>query len=171
MAVNATALGALAAGAVMLYSAIENKGFLASVKSIIQGKSPGPSPASALTANPGTVIAAAGGTGSVATTETPASGYFTTAQLQALWIMAGGSQATKVNAACHAMQESSGNPLVTSPNPDGGTNVGLWQLDTPGGEGAGYTVAELQVPLTNAKVTVERTSDGTNWSAWATPGC
>jgi hypothetical protein len=76
-----------------------------------------------------------------------------------------------VNAACHAIQESSGNALVTSPNPDGGTNVGLWQLDTPSGKGAGYTVAQLQNAALNAKVAVSASSDGTDWSAWATPGC
>jgi hypothetical protein len=164
MAVNGIALAAVSAGAIFLYSAIENKGVLASLKSVISGKGLATSPGSsgAVTAPAGTGITPAG---------TPAGGYYNTAQLQSLWVMAGGSQAAKVNAACHAMQESGGDPLVTSPNPDGGTNVGLWQLDTPGGEGAGYTVAELQVPLTNARVTVERTSDGANWSAWATPGC
>jgi hypothetical protein len=164
VAVNGAVLAAGSFGAIFLYSALENKGILASIKSVIQGKP--------LTTSPGASATAAAPTGTgIESAGTPASGYYNTAQLQSLWVMAGGSQASKVNAACHAMQESSGNPLVTSPNPDGGTNVGLWQLDTPGGEGAGYTVAELQVPLTNARVTVERTSDGANWSAWATPGC
>jgi Lysozyme like domain len=90
--------------------------------------------------------------------------------LEALWEQAGGSDATAVNAACHAMQESSGEPDVTSPNPDGGTNVGLWQLDTRG-VGSGYTVAQLDNPLTNARVAVAGTDDGTDWSDWATPGC
>jgi soluble lytic murein transglycosylase-like protein len=100
----------------------------------------------------------------------PAGSDYGTSQLQALWVQAGGSQGTKVNAACHAMQESSGNPDVTSPNPDGGINVGEFQLDTRG-KGAGYSVAQLQDPLTNARVTVAATRDGTDWTAWATPGC
>ncbi len=29
-----------------------------------------------------------------------------------------------------AMAESSGNPDATSKNPDGGTNTGLWQIDS-----------------------------------------
>ena len=29
-----------------------------------------------------------------------------------------------------AMAESTNNPDATSSNPDGGTNVGLWQIDT-----------------------------------------
>jgi hypothetical protein len=49
-------------------------------------------------------------------------------------------------------------------------NVGLWQLDTLG-KGAGHSVAQLQDPLTNARVTVATTDDGANWTAWATPGC
>jgi hypothetical protein len=105
-----------------------------------------------------------------AATSPPAAGDYSTAQLQALWVQAGGSQSGEVNAACHAEQESSGNQDATSSNPDGGENVGLWQLDTRG-KGSGYSVAQLQDPLTNARVTVAATGDGTNWSAWATPGC
>jgi hypothetical protein len=51
-----------------------------------------------------------------------------------------------------ALAESSGDPNATSPNPDGGTNVGYFQLDTPGGEGAGYSVAQLKDPALNARV-------------------
>lgn len=92
------------------------------------------------------------------------------ASLAALWEQAGGSAATAGNAACHAMQESSGRPQATSPNPDGGENIGLWQLDTRG-KGSGYTVAQLEDPLTNARAAVAGTGGGTDWSAWATPGC
>ncbi len=97
-------------------------------------------------------------------------GEYSSGQLQSLWVRAGGSESAKANAACHAVEESSGRSWVTSPNPDGGTNVGLWQLDTRG-KGAGYTVAQLQDPLTNARATVAGTGDGADWSAWATPGC
>ncbi len=62
------------------------------------------------------------------------------------------------------------NLRVTSSNPDGGTNVGLWQLGTEG-VGAGYSVSELQNALTNARITVRATRNGTDWSQWATPGC
>lgn len=92
------------------------------------------------------------------------------AAIAALWEREGGSAATAANAACHAMQESSGRSWVTSPNPDGGTNVGYWQLDTRG-KGAGYSVTQLQDPATNARAAVQATNDGTDWSAWATPGC
>jgi hypothetical protein len=50
------------------------------------------------------------------------------------------------------LAESGGDPDVTSANPDGGTNVGLFQLDTPHGEGSGYSVAQLKNPQTNAVV-------------------
>ena len=115
-----------------------------------------------------------GGTGSPApggTVPSPgAGGTYNTSQLESLWVLGGGNPAKASGAACIAMHESSGEPKVTSPNPGGGTNVGLWQLDTPGGKGAGYTVSELQNPVTNAQVAVKGSSDGTDWSAWSTAG-
>jgi len=93
---------------------------------------------------------------------------FTYAQLEQLWINNGGSKATAPVAAAIAMAESSGNPLATSANPDGGTNVGLWQLDTPGGVGAGYSQGQLTDPNINAAVAVKGSSDGSNWSDWQT---
>jgi hypothetical protein len=90
---------------------------------------------------------------------------FTMTQLVALWIKAGGSLGTAPAAVAHAWAESSGRPAVTSPNPDGGTNVGLWQLDTKG-VGAGHSVAELQDPLTNAQITVKGSGGGRNWGPW-----
>lgn len=112
-------------------------------------------------------------TGSTSTGTAPVvSGNYTSTELQQLWTSAGGSSAKASVAACIALAESSGNPKATSSNPDGGTNVGLWQLDTPGGGGAGYTVAQLQDPATNAKAAVAASSNGTNWSTWSTaPGC
>jgi Lysozyme like domain len=102
----------------------------------------------------------------------PAKGHYSDAQLRALWIAAGGDPSKAAVAACIATHESSGDPGVTSPNPGGGTNVGLWQLDTPGGKGAGFSVAQLKVPLTNARVAVRGSSNGTDWSAWSTaPMC
>ena len=89
------------------------------------------------------------------------------AQLEGLWIQAGGNKALAPLAAAIAMAESSGRETVTSSNPDGGTNVGPWQLDTKG-KGAGYTVAQLSDGLTNARVTVKASNNGTDWSAWET---
>lgn len=95
---------------------------------------------------------------------TPAT--LTLPQIIALWLKAGGSITTAPMAAARAMAESSGQVAVTSSNPDGGTNVGVWQLDTRG-VGAGHTQAELEDPLTNAQITVQATRDGADWSEWA----
>ena len=83
----------------------------------------------------------------------------------ALWLANGGSLGAAPGALAHAYAESSLSPAVTSSNPDGGTNVGLWQLDTKG-VGAGHTVAELQNPDTNAKLTVQGSHDGADWGPW-----
>jgi hypothetical protein len=88
-------------------------------------------------------------------------------QIRSLWTGNGGSPATAAVAAAIAEAESSGRTQVTSANPDGGTNVGLWQLDTKGA-GAGHTVEQLQDPATNARVTIMKSANGTNWNAWET---
>jgi hypothetical protein len=93
---------------------------------------------------------------------------YTYAQLEQLWINNGGSKMTAPLAAAIAEAESSGRSDATSSNPDGGTNVGLWQLDTPGGVGAGHSVSALQDPNLNAQVAVRGSSNGTNWGDWET---
>ena len=52
--------------------------------------------------------------------------------------------------------ESSGNPLALG---DNGNSVGLFQLNTVGGQGAGYTPALLQDPIINASIAVNSISD------------
>ena len=89
------------------------------------------------------------------------------AQMYALARSAGLAVPNAVTAAAIGMAESSGRTAATSSNPDGGTNVGVWQLDTKG-VGAGYTVAELSDPSTNAKVMAKGSDNGTDWSDWAT---
>jgi hypothetical protein len=86
-------------------------------------------------------------------------------QIIALWIMEGGSISSAPAALAHAKAESSGSTTVTSANPDGGTNVGLYQLDT-NGVGAGHTVAQLQDPYLNAQLTVHGSANGSNWASW-----
>lgn len=158
-------LGAMSAGIVLLYGGLKGYSPLKAIQNIIQGK-----PASAgQSANALTQ----GGTNSSTTTSSggmPTQGSYDHSSLMQLWISNGGSSSTANNAACHAIQESSGNPKVTSNNPDGGTNVGLWQLDTRG-VGSGHSVAELQDPNTNARITIQATGNGQNWAEWATPGC
>lgn len=82
------------------------------------------------------------------------------ASLQLLARSAGWTGMDVYRAVAVALAESSGDPNATSANPDGGTNVGLWQLDTRG-EGSGYTVRQLQDPLTNASVA---------WRGWHADG-
>jgi lysozyme-like protein len=89
----------------------------------------------------------------------------TMGQVVALWIKAGGSIGSAPSAVAHAWAESSGRTGVTSANPDGGTNVGLFQLDTKG-VGAGHTVTELQDPLVNTQLAVKGSHDGSNWGPW-----
>ena len=95
----------------------------------------------------------------------PTATVMSKAQLTALWTGNGGSPGTANVAAAVALAESSGRTQITSPNPDGGTNVGLWQLDTKG-VGAGHTIAQLQDPATNARITIMGSANGTNWSHW-----
>jgi hypothetical protein len=165
---SGVALGSIAAGALFVYAGVKGYSVPQTIKALISGQAPGgqtqATPVSGNVAGSTASTAAATGTAPVVT------GDYSTAQLQQLWQAAGGSASSAPNAACHAMQESTGRPGVTSPNPDGGTNVGLWQLDTKG-VGAGHTVAELQDPMTNAQITVSATRDGADWAEWSTPGC
>lgn len=114
----------------------------------------------------GTPPAGTGGTGGG---NTGGGGAYTQSALAALWTAHGGDVLTANFAAQVALAESSGDAAITSRNPDGGTNVGLWQLDTPGGVGAGYSVAQLQDPATNARVTIMATGNGRNWAQWSDP--
>jgi Lysozyme like domain len=93
--------------------------------------------------------------------------HYTYAQLMGLWINNGGARAKAPLAAAIAEAESSGWSGVTSDNPDGGTNVGLWQLDTKG-KGAGHSLTQLTDPAVNARVAVAGSSNGQDWSAWET---
>lgn len=88
-------------------------------------------------------------------------------QMYALARSAGLNPARAAVAAAIGMAESSGRTKVTSDNPDGGVNVGVWQLDTKGA-GSGYTVSQLQDPGTNAKAMAKASGNGSNWSEWAT---
>jgi hypothetical protein len=88
-------------------------------------------------------------------------------EIQNLWTTAGGNPAAADTAAAIALAESSGRTDALSQNPDGGTNVGLWQLDTRG-VGSGYSVEQLRDPATNARVTVMGSLNGANWGPWQT---
>lgn len=165
---NGTALASVAAGSLFIYAGIKGFSVLQALRNIIAGQPPKSGQQSAgLTSQTGGSQA-----GGINSSGGPSpKGSYTADGLRKLWVQVGGSPAGANNAACHAMQESAGNPGVTSSNPDGGTNVGLWQLDTPGGVGAGYTIDQLKNPVINARITVRATNNGRDWSNWATPGC
>ena len=95
------------------------------------------------------------------------SGTLSKGQIMSLWTANGGNPTVANTAAAVALAESSGRTGVLSSNPDGGTNVGLWQLDTRG-VGSGYSVEQLRDPATNARVTVMGSLNGANWGPWQT---
>jgi len=161
--INGPGLAAVAVGSILLYGGIKGFSILKAFQNIVQGKQPTEGQSVALLTNAADI---SGGINS----SVPIAGMYNHSSLMQLWTSEGGPSATANNAACHAMQESGGNPKITSSNPDGGTNVGLWQLDTRG-VGAGHSISALQDPRTNARITVKATNGGRNWSQWATPGC
>ena len=128
----------------------------AAIKGIIQSASAG----SVTEVGAGTVPGHSPGAG-------PTASVLTKDQIKALWTGNGGSPGTANVAAAVCLSESSGRtgPDVNTHNPDGGTNVGLWQLDT-NGVGAGHTVEQLQDPATNCRITIMGSANGTNWSHW-----
>lgn len=176
--ISGVAVAYTAAGFVLLWSGIKGATLKDTLTSLLKGQNPArvaqAPPVIGIGSSSSSSAAALSGStpGRVPPPLGTVAGNYSNGQLQSLWQLAGGSASTAAVAACIAQHESSGNPKVTSGNPDGGTNVGLWQLDTPGGKGAGYSVAQLQDPLTNARVAVKGSSGGRDWSAWATaPAC
>lgn len=158
------------AGFVVLWSGIKGASLQSTLTALLKGQNPATVAEQPPTAGVSSGSGSSGGSAPSGTLPAPlpaASGAYTNAQIQSIWKLAGGAAAKAPVAACIAQHESSGRPKVTSSNPDGGTNVGLWQLDTKG-KGAGFTVAQLQDPVTNARVAIKGSSNGTDWSAWAT---
>ena len=84
----------------------------------------------------------------------------TYAQVQDIWIQAGGSPQSSAMAAAVASAESGLNPNAKYTNPDGSTGVGLWLID-PSGIPPGSTD-----PLANARAAVQQSKNGTDWSQW-----
>jgi lysozyme-like protein len=87
---------------------------------------------------------------------------YTNAQLQQLWIKAGGSKAAAPIAAAIAMAESRGDPDATDDDADGSEDRGLWQINSVHGALSTYE------PLANAQAAVQISDNGTDWSAWTT---
>jgi len=163
MAVKGSYLAVAGGGMILIWSGLRGKQWSDVLRQVIAGKKPETSlTAYQITGTPANVNTSGG-----AVPGTKFGRTLTQAAIGTLWVAAGGDPHTASVASCIGMHESGGRTWVTSPNPDGGTNVGVWQLDTRG-KGAGYTVTQLQNPLTNARVAIRGSNNGTDWSAWAT---
>lgn len=162
----------IAAGGVLLYAAVKGKSVTGSIQALIKGKPPSTAPAANLikgTSDTGTSGSQPATSGySIATNIPAGKSSYDQQGLAQLWVSNGGPADTAAFAAAVAIAESSGSPGVTSSNPDGGTNVGLWQLDT-NGVGSGYTVQELSDPNLNCQITIMATQGGTDWREWGDP--
>jgi hypothetical protein len=145
-------------GAIFVWSGVKNKKWSSVLRNLISGQNP-----NSATSNSSDPFAAS-------STDLPSgsAAYNSSSALQKLWTSNGGAQNTAAFAAAVAEAESSGSATVTSQNPDGGINVGIWQLDTRG-VGAGYSVAQLQNPNLNARITIAATDNGVNWQDWDDP--
>lgn len=165
---NGVSIGGVAlmgGGLLFLWSGYHGAHITGSLRDLLAGKQPaGGGGDLAISGNTGAGIGNTGGSTGGST-----GGQYNHAQLEQLWTGNGGAQSTANVAAAIAQAESSGISNALSTNPDGGVNVGLWQLDTKG-KGAGYTVAQLEDPATNARVAIMGSANGTDWSAWATYG-
>lgn len=86
---------------------------------------------------------------------------YTYAQLEALWIQAGGDRASAPVMAAIAMAESGGNPAAINTNTNGSTDRGLWQINSVHGSLSTFD------PLANAQAAVKiKKTQGLN--AWVT---
>lgn len=167
MAIDGKGVAFTTAGFVVLWSGVKGQTLKGTLTSFLKGQNPAAASESAPTVGVDTSTTPAASTDTSGTAPDVTGGAYSSAQLEQLWKSCGGNPDTASVAACIAMHESSGNPDAESSNPDGGTNVGLWQLDTRG-VGSGYTVAELMNATTNCHVTIMGSANGTNWSEWAT---
>ena len=165
----------IGAGALFMYAGTKNISVLSAIDQMITGKAP--STAGSAGAGLGSVVGTGGQSGAPGggnlINKPGSKGTYSRSQIISLWVMAGGSQSTANNAACHAEQESGGDPMALNINGPGPNcdAVGLYQLATPCGVGKGYSVPQLQDAITNTRITVRATNDGRDWSQWATPGC
>lgn len=98
------------------------------------------------------------------------------ADLEGLWIQAGGSPAVAPVAAAIALAESGGNPNAHNGNSGtGDDSYGLWQINMIGGMGPSRrsqfgigSNTQLFDPLTNAKAAVMVSGGGTSFGPWTT---
>jgi hypothetical protein len=88
--------------------------------------------------------------------------HFTYAQLEGIWVMAGGNPTQAGVAAAVATAESGGNSTATNNNSNGTVDRGLWQINSVHGSMSTYDV------MGNARAAVSISGNGSNWHAWVT---
>lgn len=183
--VSGAGVFAVLAGSVLLYSGFKGKSISTSVRLILEGKNPSTGAQSSPITNPvpnvpGSTTPALvnpAGTGNVviggdwATKQYAANDPTTLsfAQIQQLWISAGGSAATAPIAAAITMPEAGRRPgAVQAGQPYQTTGWGLWQI-TPGNSVPSAGIDnQLLVPLNNAKAAVAKYKDAGGFSPWVT---
>jgi len=87
---------------------------------------------------------------------------YTYAQLEGVWIQAGGSPQTAPMAAAIAMAESGGNAAASNANTNSSIDRGLWQINSIHGSQSSFDV------MTNARAAVAISGNGQSWRAWCT---
>jgi hypothetical protein len=102
-------------------------------------------------------------------------GKLTFAQLEQLWIQAGGDASKAATAAAIALAESSGNPTALNNNPaTGDYSVGPWQINYfgsllgPRTRSYGSPASLLASPLADARAAVSISHNGQDFSPWTT---
>jgi len=89
--------------------------------------------------------------------------HFTYAQLEALWIQAGGDRASAPIMAAIAMAESSGIPTNVNHNSDGTVDRGLWQINS-----SNVDSVSMFNPLANAREAVKLKNNSLGLRNWVT---
>jgi len=87
---------------------------------------------------------------------------YTYAQLEGVWIQAGGSAQAAPMAAAIAMAESGGNAAASNANSNSSIDRGLWQINSSHGTQSSFDV------MTNARAAVAISNNGQSWRAWCT---
>src|SRR5215472_1383913 len=92
----------------------------------------------------------------------PGNIQYSYAQIEGIWVQAGGPVGVAPIAAAIAMAESGGNTTATDNDSNGSVDRGLWQIISIHGALSTYDV------MGNARAAVSISNNGTNWSPWVT---
>lgn len=92
----------------------------------------------------------------------PGNVQYNYAQLESIWVQAGGNAQYQAMAAAIAMAESGGNSAAYDDDTNGSVDRGLWQINSVHGSQSTFDV------MGNARAAVAISNNGTNWSPWVT---